>query len=931
MNRIPSATYRLQFHAGFTFENGREILDYLDELGISDVYSSPFFQASPDSTHGYDIANHNRLNPALGGPEAFASFAGEMRRRRLGLLLDFVPNHMGISESVNQWWLEVLEDGLASRYARYFDIDWDAAKAAWRGKVVLPILGDRYGQVLEKGELQVRYHADRFSLAYYDAKLPICPESYPLILAGILPGIDNAETANTLQELVNEFAELPEAANPDSRVPFKQRIMERFRELVEVHPEIAKAIEDRLGELNGRAGDATSFDSLHALLERQHYRLSYWRMATEEINYRRFFDINTLAAIRVEMPEVFEASHQYVFQLLRDGIVSGLRIDHIDGLWNPREYLSRLQHHTAAYRGESTEGLPLYLLVEKILEIAHEQLPEDWPVHGTTGYEFANQVVQLFVDSSAGRPLSKTYAAFTNSSKNFEELVYEKKLLIGQLSFASEIAALARLLDELSEWDRHYRDVTLNRLTAAVREVLAVFPVYRTYATPDGKLSREDERHILKAVSSARRRNPAIEKPVFDFLRNLLMMRFPEGLTAEQRDRHMDFVMKFQQCSGPLMAKGVEDTALYLYHRLIALNEVGGNPGQFGISLAEFHRLNGERQARFPHCLLATSTHDTKRSEDVRMRIAAISELPGQWRKAVNRWSKLNRKQRRKVDGEMAPSANEEYLIYQTLLGIWPLEEMTVEVRAELVQRLQEYLLKALKEGKVNSSWTEPNEEWEAAVTEFIAAILDEKRSAKFLADFEPMAAAIAGLGMMNSLSQMILKCTLPGVPDIYQGNEIWDFSLVDPDNRRPVDYARRRRMLGSLSERSLSDLMENWRDGGIKLRLTRDLLNFRKRHAEFFQKSDYQALVSGGELAECVIAFGRELAGRRLMVIAPRLSSRLGEECDWKNTWIQTPAAKWQNVLESEATVATCEGETKLAELLQNRPFGVWFSEGNE
>jgi len=927
MSHLPTATYRLQFHPGFTFEDGRRILDYLDKLGISDVYSSPFFQASPGSTHGYDIADHNRLSPALGGPAAFAAFTAEMRARNLHLLLDFVPNHMGISESVNEWWMEVLEDGVASRYARYFDIDWESAKAAWRGKVVLPILGDRYGKLLERGELAVRYSGGAFSLHYYQTRLPICPESYPFLLRGARVRLNEPELAETLQDLTAWFAELPAAANPDSRVPSKEKAIARLRELTESYPAIAQAISDELRRLNGTAGDPASFDDLHALLERQHYRLSYWRMAAEEINYRRFFDINTLAAIRVEMPEVFAAAHSYVFQLLRDRIVSGLRIDHIDGLWNPREYLARLQEHAAAYLGDSPDGLPLYLLVEKILDATHEQLPADWPVQGTTGYEFANQVVQLLVDSSAERHLTKTYSAFTGSTRGFEELVYEKKLLIAQLSFASEVASLGRLLDELSEWDRHYRDVTQNRLTTAVREVLACFPVYRTYATPDGHLSREDERHILRAVSLARRRNPAIEKPVFDFLRNLLLLRFPDGLSEERRERHVAFVMKFQQCSGPLMAKGVEDTALYLYPRLLALNEVGGNPGKFGIESSEFHRLNAGRQRHWPHCLLATSTHDTKRSEDVRMRLAAISEMPGKWRKAVSRWARLNRKHRRRVGDEWAPSANEEYLIYQTLLGIWPLEELTPASRADLTGRLQEYLLKALKEGKVNSSWTEPNEEWEAGVSAFIGRILDEKSGQKFLNDLIPFAEEIARLGAMNSLNQTILKCTLPGVPDIYQGNEIWDFSLVDPDNRRPVDYGRRRELLEWISSQSLEELLRDWKSGGIKLRLLKDLLHFRRNHPEFFQRADYQPLEVKGTCSGNAVVFIREWQGRRLLVAVSRLTSQLPAGDAWKDALLDLPAAGWQSVLEPGPRVNSMPGENPLAPFLPHRLFGVWFS----
>jgi (1->4)-alpha-D-glucan 1-alpha-D-glucosylmutase len=855
--RIPSSTYRLQFHAGFTFRDALGIVDYLQDLGITDIYSSPYFQAAPDSTHGYDVADHNRINPAIGDQSDFRALCEKLRENHMGQVLDFVPNHMGIGQSLNTWWMEVLEDGLASPFAGYFDIDWHPGKEELEDRVLLPILGDRYGLVLEKGEFSLSFVNGAFSLCYFETRLPLRPRSYPRILRKVLAELGE-ERGNELREVLGTLSD-PAA---------KEQVKARLKEISEANADIASAIDRTLRTLEGSPGVPESFDELHSLLEEQVYRLSYWRVAAEEINYRRFFDINTLAAIRVEIPEVFTAAHQLVFELLARGDVTGLRIDHIDGLWDPRAYLRALQECYGQLVG-TNEPMGLYLVVEKILDVTGETLPSDWPVHGTTGYEFANQIVQSLTDSASEQRFTRTYERFTGLSSDFATLVYEKKKQTMQNSLGSEIAALGRMLDEISEMHRQFRDYTRNVLTNAVREVMACFPVYRTYASDDGVFSPEDEKNVLRAISAARRRNPSTEKAVFDFLRAVLLLRLPEGLTDEQREAHFRFVRKFQQCSGPVMAKGLEDTAFYIYNRLAALNEVGGNPGLFGIGVKKFHALNQARLESMPHSLLATSTHDTKRSEDVRMRMVAISEMPIEWRDAVKRWNRLNRKLLGKIGDEPAPSRNEEYLLYQTLLGAWPLAE---ENHEEFVERIQRYMTKALKEAKINSSWTEPNEEWETAVSSFVQRILDKEANAEFLVHFQSFAERVAWLGALNSLSQTLLKCTTPGVPDFYQGTEVWDFSLVDPDNRRPVDYAARRSLLDGIESASPSELLEDWRSGRIKLALIRAMLRFRRENAEFFRNADYTPLAVTGQYKRSIIAFSRRHANREIVVVVPRL-----------------------------------------------------------
>ncbi|MDB6151686.1 MAG: Malto-oligosyltrehalose synthase [Chthoniobacteraceae bacterium] len=890
---IPSATYRLQFHKGFTFADAKSIVPYLAELGVSHLYASPIFRATPGSMHGYDICDHNQLNPELGTEADFEALTRELAACGMSLILDFVPNHMGIAEASNRWWMDVLENGPSSIYASFFDIEWSPVKRELENKVLLPILGDQYGHVLEGGALKLAFEHGAFFLDYFDHRLPLAPRTIkPLLQESATRLLASGHTVpSELESIVfaldylPSFVETGEVAVAD-RLREKEIIKKRLAQLCDEAPELAEAIAGTIEEVQsgGRNRDFELFDSL---LTAQPYRLAFWRVAAEEINYRRFFDINNLAAIRVELPEVFEATHQLVMKLIASGSVTGLRIDHVDGLWDPREYLHKLQQNYAAFYSASADDKPLYLLVEKILGRT-ESLRHDWPVHGTTGYEFGAQVINVLIDSRATEALTETYEQFIGTVPSYPELVYRGKLLTMRASMASEVNVLAHMLNGLSETNRWYRDFTANSLATAIREVIACFPVYRTYVTPDGDIRDEDVRIILRAIAHARRRNPALERSVFEFIRNVLVPPSPNPHPVDEESRRR-FVLKLQQCTGPITAKGVEDTAFYVYNRLIALNEVGCEPGSFGSSIAQFHDQNAARAAQFPHSLLATSTHDTKRSEDVRARLAALSEMPREWGRAVRQWQRTNSKFRKEIDGEFAPDANEEYLLYQTLLGCWPLEPMSAEELATYIGRIKEYMVKALHEAKVNSSWMEPNEPWDKAVGDFVEQILTPSAGNRFLSGFTPLAARVAELGALNSLAQIVLKFTVPGVPDVYQGEELWDFSLVDPDNRRPVDYNQRISRLDALMEPfNPADLLVNWPDGRIKLFITHKLLSFRKENAELFKNGSYEPVAVEGEFADCCIAFERRHGTKRLLVIVPRLTSRVATPpvgASWRDT----------------------------------------------
>ncbi|PYK42870.1 MAG: malto-oligosyltrehalose synthase, partial [Verrucomicrobia bacterium] len=850
--RIPVCTYRLQFNKNFTFRQAREIVAYLHRLGISDAYASPYFQAGAESLHGYDITDHNKFNAAIGSREDYDAWVAELHAHGMGQIADFVPNHMGINDPQNVWWQDVLENGPSSLYAPYFDIDWRPLKSDLHDKVLLPILGDQYGRVLERGELRVRFDGGSFSLTYFDHVFPIAPGTYRYILELALENLAEFREEDFYAEFQSirtalEYLPRRTETNPErinERAREKEIIKKRLERRCAEAPQVQRAIEKAVETINGHVGNPRSFDRLDELLNAQSYRLAFWRVAAEEINYRRFFDVNDLAAIRVELPEVFDAAHKLLFELVASGAVTGLRSDHPDGLYRPLEYFEKLQLRCAkALRIPlPKDGRAIYLIVEKILA-GDEQLPKNWPVHGTTGYDFANQVAGVLVDHNAEGAITKIFKRFIGHSLHFGHLVYAKKRLVMRISLANEVNVLGNMVDRLSEQNRWFRDYTLEALARAVRETIACFPVYRTYLEPGKPVSEEDRAVIERAVAAAKRRNPAIEESVFNFLLDLLLFRFPENLDEEQRAAHAEFVLKFQQFTGPIMAKGLEDTVFYIYNRLAALNEVGGEPQLFGLTVEMFHERNLRRQRDWPASLLATSTHDSKRSEDVRARMLAISEIPQLWGRSLQKWRTANRRFKKQIDEAEAPDAGEEYLLYQTLLGTWPINldgAPVPSVGQEFITRIQRYMAKALKEAKLNTSWIQPNENWDDAMQEFVVGILEAGPRNKFLPVFLPVAAEIARLGAINSLAQTVIKLTAPGVPDIYQGTEIWDDSLVDPDNRRPIDYPRRREILAQIENVPANELMQCWPDGRIKMRLTQRLLHLRRENPDLFREGNY-------------------------------------------------------------------------------------------
>ncbi|HVU11208.1 MAG TPA: malto-oligosyltrehalose synthase, partial [Phototrophicaceae bacterium] len=700
--RIPRATYRMQFHKGFTFKDAEALVPYLDALGISDLYTSPILKAVPGSTHGYDICDPTQLNPELGTPEDFARLAEALQARGMGLIMDIVPNHMGIGSECNAWWMDVLEKGPTSPYAGYFDIDWNPIKPELKDKVLLPILGDTYGNTLERGEIKLIYADGRFSLIYGERRLPVAPESYGMILKAPLDYLvltlgDDHEAVRELHQI----AGLETGRNTGGSADGNTKTQERLDGLYKASAEARKAIVEGVARFNGTTGDQASFDALDRLISMQHYRLAYWRVASEEINYRRFFDINTMAAIHSENPVVFAATHSLIFELVTQGQVTGLRIDHPDGLWNPPAYFRQLQENTITYkikarldeslsanqeadllqavtrwfdeqyRANGKYEWPLYTVAEKILSET-EPLPLDWAVDGTTGYDFMNLVNGLFVDNASEARLSQIFADYTGRSATFNRLEYVSKKMIMEGALASEINALAHRLERLSEHNRHTRDFTLNLLLTGLREVIACLPIYRTYISGVDAVSVRDEQFVLEAVREAKQRNRRVDASVFDFVQDTLLLRNLQAFALEQRRDLIDFVMRVQQITPPVMAKSVEDTLFYVYNRLVSVNEVGGSPAAFGISWADFAKENVKRCRQWPDAMLATSTHDTKRSEDVRARLNALSELADEWGAALEMWSRINANHKAMVSAGPAPSANDEYLLYQTLLGTYP-------------------------------------------------------------------------------------------------------------------------------------------------------------------------------------------------------------------------------------------------------------------
>ncbi|MEW6514968.1 MAG: malto-oligosyltrehalose synthase [Pseudomonadota bacterium] len=936
---IPRATYRLQFNKDFGFDAATALIPYLAALGVSHVYASPYLRARSGSGHGYDIVDHARLNPEIGTPEAFERFVAALAAHGMGQILDVVPNHMGVMGADNAWWLDVLENGPAAAHGDYFDIDWQPLNPALQGKVLLPLLGDHYGAVLNRGELQLQFDAatGELSLYYWQHRLPLDPVTYPRVigrqiarLGGTLGEEDSG--FSELQSLLTAFARLPGrmAVEPERRAERQRDKEVHKRHLAALYmasPAIAEHIAANLAELNGQPGMASSFDALHELIQAQGYRLAYWRVASDEINYRRFFDINDLAALRMEDDAVFAATHRLILDLVRQGKVDGLRIDHPDGLYDPGAYFRRLQAAAQGGAFDPVQPLPLYLVIEKILA-EHEQLPPDWPIHGATGYRFANLANNLFVDAAAARRMTRIYDDFIGTPSDFEALVYIAKKLIMETALASELAVLAHRLARIAARDRDTCDFTLNGLKDALTEIVACFPVYRSYVNASG-LSADDRRHIEWAVAVARKKSPTADPGIYAFVQDVLTTDLALGCDADDRQAVIAFAMKFQQFSSPVMAKGVEDTSFYRYLRLTSLNDVGGEPKRFGISVAGYHAATRERIKRWPHNLLATSTHDSKRSEDVRCRIDVLSEMPAHWKLMLKRWRLINRGRKREIDGLAAPSANDEVLLYQTLLGSWPLDDAP-DLEAYRA-RITAYMNKAIREAKTHSSWVNVNADYEVALADFIAALLAPGDKNLFLADFVPQARRIAHHGLLNSLALTLLKLTAPGVPDIYQGCELWQFTLVDPDNRHPVDYDLRRQLLDRIDR---FDLASPLADPRHKLALIRRTLALRAAAPELFRDGDYLPLAVKGERANHVCAYARRWGDQAIVAVIPRLTYKLlGEagglplgDAVWQDTALDLPTGlrdrPWKNLLTGASGKPA--GGFMLSEVLASYPVAL-------
>ncbi len=919
------ATYRIQFHREFGFLEARSLLPYLKDLGITHLYASPLFKARRGSLHGYSVTNPLELNSELGSKAAFDHLAHKLKSHRMGLLLDIVPNHMAIS-GANPWWMDVLESGPASLYAIFFDIDWQPPKRTLEGRVVVPVLGKPFGQALEEQELTLTLEPEGFIINYYDHRFPVAPELYRDILS------------HRLEELQNEIGEgnpaflgltgliaiaehlPPRTATSHKRQKERHRDKETLRErvwlLYQGSPEIKTFLDANIVIFNGKKKDRRSFELLDTLLAQQAYRLAHWRVSLEIINYRRFFSINELIGIRVEDPQVFQATHALLFKLAGEGKIAGVRVDHVDGLFDPLEYLLRLKERLAS-KGQGQ--IPIF--VEKILA-QDEPLPLDWPVCGTTGYDFLNLVNGLFVDQKGFQDLTRLFRRLTGAEGEFDDIVYANKKMIMESLFGGEVESLAHELSGLAEQDRHAQDISYRDLKQALVEVTACLPIYRTYIREYVVPTRECQ-FLEETIEEAMWRNQAPGSPAYDFVRRVLLLKFHPSFSEEKQESWLRFVQRWQQYTGAIMAKGLEDTALYVYNILTSLNEVGSDCRP--VTVPEFHEFNRLRQEHWPCTLNASSTHDTKRSEDVRARLNVLSEFPDKWEKLLNQWRRLNQEKKSRLDGVPAPDSNDEMLLYQTMVGGWPLAEQEVP---GFKQRLKAYMIKAAREAKVNTRWIATNSGYEQALKDFIEAVLAPGPKNRFLDDFLKLHQEVAAWGALNSLSQLLLKIAAPGTPDFYQGEELWDFSLVDPDNRRPVDFQKRLSLLKELRRgetRNLAALVKNllsrWQEGGIKLFLTYRGLNFRRRRLDLFREGDYLPIYGTGAGEEHVVAFARRRESEWVLAAAPRFSSKLvapgamplGRKT-WGEDYLALPGESpdvWENVLTGE-TLATRRLERK-------------------
>ena len=858
----PQSTYRLQFKKDFGFKEAAAIVPYLAQLGISHVYCSPYLKARPGSTHGYDIVDHQSLNPELGSQDDYDHFIQVLKKHSMGQVLDIVPNHMGVGGSDNAIWLDVLENGEAAKHAFFFDIDWRPAKPELRGKILLPFLGKPYGNALVDGDLQLRLESGAFSVYFAEHRFPIDPSTYPVILNFSLQELQQKLKEDDpdlleYQSLISAFSHLPRrheksAEKLKERDRDKEIHKNRLGALVQRNTTIAQHLEKVITTFRGQPGDPETFDHFHQLLESQPWRLSFWKTAADEINYRRFFDVNELAGIRMENEEVFRHTHTLILDLVKQGAVDGLRIDHPDGLYHPKAYFAKLQQAIGAETGIKE---PFFVVVEKIL--APDEPPrQDWPVAGTTGYEFLNLLNGLFVDPRAEKKLTQIYHRFIRDSMDFEELVYDCKKQVIRTMLTSELNMLTNLINQITETDWYARDFTYTRLREALTEIIAAFPVYRTYFAKD-ESTPLDIRYVRDAVKKAKKRAVALETSIFDFIEAVLLGEWSQAKSKAVQDACLHFAMKFQQVTAPVTAKALEDTSFYRYNRFISLNEVGGEPTVFGTALEKFHQANLERLQKFPYSLLGSSTHDTKRSEDVRARLNVLSEMPTTWQKQVRSWQRLNRDKKENYERRKAPFANDEYLFYQNLVGVWQDHE-----KDSLPERMKAYMLKAVREAKSVTSWIHPDEDYEKALLLFIDHCFTDE---EFLGDVASFVQSLDYFGRFNVWSQTLIKMTVPGVPDFYQGAELLHLALVDPDNRRPVDYGLRQKMLENIiKDKKIPQVDEI---NPSKLTLIYRVLQYRKANATLFAQGAYQAMDGRDEL----IAFARVAEKKAAVVLAPR------------------------------------------------------------
>ena len=913
--RLPSATYRIQLNQGFRFADARGLLDYLHQLGVSDLYLSPILASRKGSNHGYDLIDPTRIDPDLGSEEEFAALQSELQARGMGLVLDIVPNHMAASAE-NHWWMDVLENGAQSAFAAFFDVDWHPHARSLEGRILLPILGRPFGEALDSGEITLVYDEGRFFLQYFDTLLPVSPRSYYEILNPRLDRLKETlgEDSAAYHEYSGIIASALELARADRRAgetAAERRLRfesarDRLRSIVTSSPEVAALVSENVGEINGKQDDPASFGHMQRLLAEQNYKLAFWQNLNESINYRRFFTIADLVGVRVEDPLVFETTQGYILRLVSKNPSAGLRIDHIDGLRDPLAYLNKL--HERLDTEETRTGTSSYVLVEKILE-RHEELSQDWPVSGTTGYDYLNQATGVFVNPDGAREMEDIYSSFIGRRQEFSDILYEKKKLVMNTLLGVEMRTLGRHVAELAAQDRYARELNRDRLIDALIEVTACLPVYRTYIR-NMDVPTHAARYIEEAITAARIRAPHFSPGNFNFVREVLLLLNPPHVLPDQREARLAFVMRWQQFTGPIVAKGLEDTALYVYHPLLSLNEVGGDPRpSHAPSREAFLKFLENRQQAWPGTLDASSTHDTKRSEDVRSRINVLSEMPSEWKEHLMRWSSLNRGYKEQFDGHSAPDRNEEYFLYQTLLGIWPLD---AEAQNTLLERVQAHLIKATREAMVHTRWTRPNQAHEDALQKFAGKILASENR-EFLDDFRRFQKKVALYGTINSLSQTLLKIVAPGVADFYQGSELWDLRLVDPDNRGPVDFSARMAAFQQLqssdnSKNQLRSLLQSWPDGRIKMYLIWKALCFRREHADLFHQGEVVPLSCAGCHADHVIAFIRRTANSSVLVAVPRWLSRVPAKpdaapftFDWCDTRVLLPAdsaLQWKNIL---------------------------------